>query len=60
MRGLGAPGMLVGMLALIYVAMRVGHDLAGSLGEWAVLGAFLLFEALLFWKTRAMPDEGSA
>lgn len=57
MRGLGAPGMLVSLLVLIYVVMQVGHDLAGPLGEWAMLGAFLLFEALLFWKTRALPFE---
>jgi hypothetical protein len=52
MRGLGAPSMLLGQLVLIYVAMRVGEDIAGRAGWWAVLGAVLLFEALLFLWTR--------
>jgi hypothetical protein len=53
MRGLGAPSMLLGQLVLIYVAMRVGDDIAGAAGWWAMLGAVLLFEALLFWWTRS-------
>ena len=57
MRGLGAPGMMVSLLVLIYVAMQVGFDVAGPVGEWAMLGAFLLFEALLFWKTKPAPGE---
>lgn len=56
MRGLGAPGMLVSMLVLLYVAMRVGRDIAGPFGEWTMLAAFLLFEALLFWKTRPLGE----
>jgi len=57
MRGLGAPSMMLGLLVLVYVAMRVGGDIAGPVGEWAVLGVFLLFEALLFFTTR--PAEPS-
>src|SRR5690606_18570477 len=59
MRGLGAPGMLVSMLVLIYVAMRVGRDLAGPFGAWGMLAAALVFEALQFWETRPL-DERSA
>jgi len=50
-RGLGAPSMLLGQLMLGYVGLRVGYDVAGAAGAWTVLVAFLLFEALLFWKT---------
>lgn len=52
-RGIGAPSILLGQLVLGYVGLRVGHDVAGEAGAWAVLVAFLLFEALLFWATRA-------
>jgi len=52
-RVLGAPSMLLGQLVLGYVGLRVGYDAAGERGAWAVLVAFLLFEALLFWVTRA-------
>lgn len=52
MRGLGAPGMMVGLLVLIYVAARIGDDAAGVPGALAVILTFLLIEAVLFWKTR--------
>jgi hypothetical protein len=55
MRGLGAPGMMVSMLALIYVVARIGDDAAGAVGAAATVGAFLLIEAILFWGTRAPP-----
>ena len=51
-RGLGAPGMIVGLLMLLYVCARVGGDVAGSAGEAAVVAAFLALEAVLFWGTR--------
>lgn len=54
-RVLGAPSMLLGQLVLGYVCLRVGHDVAGDAGAWTVLAAYLLFEALLFWTTRARP-----
>jgi hypothetical protein len=62
MRGAGAPGLLVGQLLLIYVAVRVGGDVAGDAGAWATLVAYLAFEALLFWHTRAppAPEEAAA
>ena len=56
-RVLGAPSMLLGQLVLGYVCLRVGFDIAGDAGAWTVLGAYLLFEALLFWWTR--PTKGA-
>jgi hypothetical protein len=52
LRGLGAPGMLLALLVLLYVAARIGKDVAGVYGEVAVVGAFLAFEAVLFGTTR--------
>ncbi|OJY71111.1 MAG: hypothetical protein BGP16_10945 [Sphingobium sp. 66-54] len=53
MRGLGAPGMAVSLLVLLYVGARIGEEVAGVAGAAAVVALFLLIEALLFWKTRA-------
>ena len=50
-RGIGAPSMMLGQLVLGYVAWRVGFDIAGEAGAWLVIAVYLLFEALLFWKT---------
>jgi hypothetical protein len=60
MRGLGAPGMAVGLLVLIYVCARVGDDVAGSAGATGVVGAFLVLEAMLFWGTRGRADTAGA
>lgn len=57
-RGIGAPSMLLGQLVLGYVGLRVGFDVAGTAGAGAVLVAFLLFEALLFWMTARPPKAG--
>jgi hypothetical protein len=57
MRGLGAPSMMISMLILLYVGYRIGFDVAGSAGGWAVVGAFGAFEALLFWGTRPPGGE---
>ena len=46
------------MLALLYVAARIGADVAGSIGSAVVIGAFLLFEAVLFWGTRSPESIG--
>jgi hypothetical protein len=54
MRGLGAPSMMLGLLVLLYVGFNIGHDVAGEAGGWAVVGGFLVFEALLFWGTRPL------
>ncbi len=52
MRGVGAAGVAMSLLVLVYVAARIGFDLAGTVGTVAVIGAFLLFEIFLFWATR--------
>jgi hypothetical protein len=52
MRGVGAPSMAIGLLMLLYVVARIGDDVAGTSGLVVTVGAFLLVEAILFWKTR--------
>ncbi|HWU77626.1 MAG TPA: MAPEG family protein [Rhodanobacter sp.] len=52
MRGLGAPGMMLSMLVLLYVTSRAGFDVAGSFGVAAVIVLFVAIEAFLFRATR--------
>jgi uncharacterized MAPEG superfamily protein len=52
MRGLGAPSMVIGLVMLLYVAARIGDDIAGSAGMVIAIGLFLTLEAVLFLKTR--------
>lgn len=52
MRGLGAPSMAVSLVVLLYVAARIGGDIAGSAGTIAILALFGAVEAVLFLKTR--------
>jgi hypothetical protein len=52
MRGLGAPGMALSMIVLVYVTARVAEEIAGSVGIVVLIAVFLGFEALLFWTTR--------
>jgi hypothetical protein len=59
MRGMGAPGMMVGLLVLIYVCARIGDDIAGTAGAVAVVVAFLTLEAVLFWGTRGRAAGGA-
>jgi hypothetical protein len=58
-RGMGAPGMMVGLLVLIYVCARIGDDIAGTAGAVAVVVAFLTLEAVLFWGTRGRAAGGA-
>ena len=51
LRGLGAPGMAQSLLVLLYVAARFGAELAGTAGAAIMVGAFLIFEAILFRAT---------
>ncbi len=51
-RGLGAPGMAMSMIILIWVASRFGRELAGPVGAIAPIAAFLAIEGYLFWATR--------
>ncbi|HEX2763797.1 MAG TPA: MAPEG family protein [Allosphingosinicella sp.] len=53
MRGIGAPGMMLSLLVLLYVVARAAFDLAGTAGAAGVIGAFTAIEAVLFWTTRA-------
>ena len=52
MRGLGAPGMALALVILIYVAWRIGLDIGGTAGGVAIVAAFLILEAILFRATR--------
>lgn len=52
LRGLGAPGMALSMIVLLYVAARFGFDLEGPAGAAAPIVAFGALEVFLFWATR--------
>jgi hypothetical protein len=52
LRGLGAPGMALSMIVLLYVAVRFGNEIAGTAGAIVPVAVFLLIEAVLFWGTR--------
>ena len=52
LRGLGAPGMALSMIVLLYVATRFGDEIAGTAGAIVPVAIFLLIEAVLFWGTR--------
>jgi hypothetical protein len=57
LRGLGAPGMAISMIVLVYVVAHFGGELAGRGGAGAVVVLFLAIEAALFWLTR--PKAGA-
>ena len=59
MRGMGAPGMAVSLVMLIYVCARVGGDVAGTPGSVAVVAAFLALEAVLFRSTRGRVETAA-
>jgi hypothetical protein len=44
--------MALSMIVLVYVTARVAEEIAGRVGIVVLVGAFLGFEALLFWTTR--------
>lgn len=52
MRGLGAPGMALSMIVLLYVAGRIGFDVGGVVGAVVPVIVFLVIEAFLFRATR--------
>jgi hypothetical protein len=52
MRGLGAAGIGLALIVLVYVAARIGFDLGGTIGRAAILALFITIEAVLFWTTR--------
>jgi hypothetical protein len=53
MRGLGAPGVALSLIVLLYVAARIGFDVGGYPGAALPIAAFLAIEAFLFWATRS-------
>lgn len=57
LRGLGAPGMALSMIVLLYVTSRFGREIAGTVGAIAPVAAFLAIEAVLFWGTRPVQDD---
>jgi len=52
MRGLGAPGMALSMIVLLYVAGRIGFDVGGFIGAAVPVVAFLAIEVFLFRATQ--------
>jgi len=54
MRGLGAPGMALSMIVLLYVAGRIGFDVGGVVGAVVPVIVFLVIEAFLFRATRPL------
>lgn len=55
-RGYGAPGMIVGMLMLLYVSARFGFELAGWAGAAGIVVLFGVMEAVITLKTA--PEAG--
>ncbi|NML97878.1 hypothetical protein HHL24_07940 [Paraburkholderia sp. RP-4-7] len=56
LRGLGAPGMAISMIVLLYVVSRFGREIAGTVGAIVPVVAFFTIEAVLFWGTRPAKD----
>jgi hypothetical protein len=54
-RAVGAPGMMLGMVVLLYVCARFGFEIAGPVGAIMPLALFSGVEAFLFRATR--PDR---
>jgi hypothetical protein len=57
LRGLGAPGMAISMIVLLYVVSRFGGEIAGTVGAIVPVAAFFAIEAVLFWGTRPVEPE---
>jgi hypothetical protein len=51
LRGLGAPGMALSLIVLLYVAGRIGYEFGGIAGAAAPITAFFAIEAILFRTT---------
>ena len=56
MRGLGAPGMALSMIVLLYVAGRIGYEAGGFARAAIPVVAFLAIEVCLFRATRPLPS----
>lgn len=59
MRSLGAPGVALSLIVLIYVAARIGFEWGGVAGAVLPVVLFLAIEAFLFRATRPLPPERS-
>jgi hypothetical protein len=57
MRGLGAPGMALSMIVLLYVVGHFGYEITGAVGAIVPTALFLAIEGILFRATR--PLKGS-
>jgi hypothetical protein len=55
MRGLGAPGVAISLIVLLYVAGRIGYEVAGFVGAAVPVVGFLAIEACLVRVTRPLP-----
>ena len=53
MRGIGAPGMALSLIVLLYVAGRIGYEVGGIVGAAVPVIAFLAIEVFLFRATRS-------
>ena len=53
-RGVGAPGMMLSMLVLLYVCARFGFEIAGTVGATAPIVLFAGAEAVLVCATRPL------
>ena len=56
MRGLGAPGMALSLIVLLYVAGRIGYEAGGLVGAAVPIVAFLAIEVYLFRATQPAPS----
>ena len=56
-RAAGAPGMMLGMVMLLYVAGRFGYEFAGWTGAIALLALFFAGEAVLVLTTKPLPSR---
>jgi len=52
MRSLGAAGVALSLILLIYVVARISFDLGGAIAAVTVVSVFSAIEAVLFWTTR--------
>lgn len=57
MRSLGAPGVAMSMIVLLYVVARIGYEAGGVVGAAAPVLAFLGIEAALFRTTWPAPSD---
>ena len=56
-RAAGAPGMMLGMVMLLYVAARFGYEFAGWPGAIALPALFFAGEAVLVLTTKPLPSR---